>query len=124
MNKSQLFKNAHKIARETVELVGDYRIAFSLALKNLYNEKTTEQKLIEAGCSVWEKYGKKRIYINVEQMSAVFGLTVNFYNTGNISSAYLQGEKISNRQAYRLLENKMFFDCVTNKMVAPVEMII
>lgn len=36
MTKSDLFKAAHKIARETKEDAGSYRIAFSCALKRLY----------------------------------------------------------------------------------------
>lgn len=45
MNKSQIFKKAHKIARDTVEIVGDYIIAFCLALKEVYAElKKLEKK--------------------------------------------------------------------------------
>jgi hypothetical protein len=33
MNNSEVFKAAHKAASRTVRIVGDYRIAFSLALK-------------------------------------------------------------------------------------------
>lgn len=36
MTKSELFKAAHKIARETKEIAGSYKIAFSCALKDLY----------------------------------------------------------------------------------------
>lgn len=35
MNNSKLFKAAHKQARATVSQVGDYQIAFTLALKEL-----------------------------------------------------------------------------------------
>lgn len=36
MNKSELFKRAHKMARNTVAIVGNYSIAFKLALIHLY----------------------------------------------------------------------------------------
>lgn len=36
MTKSDLFKAAHKIARETKAIAGSYRIAFACALKDLY----------------------------------------------------------------------------------------
>ena len=38
MTKSELFKRAHKIARNTVAIVGNYSIAFKLALISLYKE--------------------------------------------------------------------------------------
>lgn len=50
MTKSELFKAAHKIARETKAIAGSYRIAFSCALRDLYagvasmNEKSSEEK--------------------------------------------------------------------------------
>ena len=43
MSKSELFKSAHKLARGVVAIVGDYMIAFSYALKEIYknmSEKT------------------------------------------------------------------------------------
>lgn len=36
MDLKNLFTCAHAMARENVKLVGDYKIAFSLALKSLY----------------------------------------------------------------------------------------
>ncbi|MCK5126803.1 MAG: hypothetical protein KAR42_11155 [candidate division Zixibacteria bacterium] len=33
MTNSEMFKRAHKVAARTARIVGDYRIAFSLALK-------------------------------------------------------------------------------------------
>ena len=35
MNKSEIFKTAHRMARGTVKAVGNYMIAFSLALKEV-----------------------------------------------------------------------------------------
>ncbi|HHZ7200348.1 TPA: hypothetical protein ACWLZG_001909 [Proteus mirabilis] len=118
MNKSALFTSAHKIAKETVSIVGDYRIAFMLALRGLYSTvESTESKLIKLGCAFWENYGKRRVYINNEQLESVFELRVNAYNTGNISNAFMNGEKISNSRAYKLLSVKPYFDCVTNSWV-------
>ncbi|QHZ59788.1 hypothetical protein HWD03_gp109 [Alteromonas phage vB_AmeM_PT11-V22] len=39
MSNSQLFKEAHRVARNTVEQVGDYQIAFTLALRELIAEQ-------------------------------------------------------------------------------------
>lgn len=50
MTKSELFKAAHKIARETKAIAGSYRIAFSCALRDLYagvasmNENPSKEK--------------------------------------------------------------------------------
>ena len=38
MTKSELFKRAHKMARNTVAIVGNYSIAFKLALIHIYKE--------------------------------------------------------------------------------------
>lgn len=84
--------------------------------------KNVEQKLIEIGCTVWEKYGRKRIYVNSdEEIEKVFGLSVDRYNSGRISSAHLNGEKISNSQAHRLLEFQPYFDCLAGKWVSNIE---
>lgn len=84
--------------------------------------KNVEQKLVEIGCAVWEKYGRKRIHINSdEEIEKVFGLSVGRYNSGWISSAFLKGEKISNSQARRLLTVKPYFDCLAGKWVSNIE---
>lgn len=36
MNKSEIFKTAHKAAKNTVKLIGSYIVAFSSALKEVY----------------------------------------------------------------------------------------
>ena len=36
--KAELFKKAHKLARRTCKLVGNYMLAFKLALKNLWRQ--------------------------------------------------------------------------------------
>lgn len=84
--------------------------------------KNIEKSLTEIGCTVWEKYCRKRIYVNSDdQIEKVFGLSVSRYNTGNICSAFLNGEKISNSQARRLLTVKPYFDCLSGKWVSNIE---
>ena len=119
MNKSQIFTKAHQVARQTVEIVGDYIIAFRLALKEVYASlQGMQQKLESLGMAVWgAEFGKARIYINLEDMASVFGLVINQYKTGSISSASLNGEKISNSRAYKLLENKIYFDIAKQEFV-------
>lgn len=38
MTKSEIFKAAHKLAKETKDFAGSYRVAFSQALKTLYKK--------------------------------------------------------------------------------------
>ncbi|WP_033576143.1 hypothetical protein [Dickeya chrysanthemi] len=47
--KVNTFKIAHRIAKETVSSVGDYRIAFSLALKNIWTAIKSPAKRFELG---------------------------------------------------------------------------
>lgn len=58
------------------------------------------------GFSRWQKAGMDRLYINATRL----GLELDFYKTGNISSALLNGERISNCQARRLRECKTYID--------------
>lgn len=52
MNNSKLFKQAHKIARQTVAEVGNYQIAFKLALVELRNKPTKTQKVKAVLCNL------------------------------------------------------------------------
>lgn len=120
-----MFTKAHEAAKETRKAFETYRAAFSSALKGLYAavkaaekqaEKTTEQKLEDLGIEAWERDDMKRYYINEAMFEAVFGLEIDRYNSGNICSAYLNGEKISNSRAGKLIGGKkIYFDAKTQK---------
>jgi len=60
----------------------------------------------------WTKNGNDRIYI--DPRNALNELETTRYNTGNISSATLNGERISNSEAKRLvgaaLSTKLWYD--------------
>lgn len=45
MNNSALFTQAHSIARDTVATVGNYQIAFTLALRSLYKQAKSHVSL-------------------------------------------------------------------------------
>jgi hypothetical protein len=78
-------------------------------------QRLTLQELLEAGISArfWEKHGKRRIYLN--DLPALYGLTCSYYGTGNVSSAKLDGEHISNSKARTLLADldsmTVWWDC-------------
>ena len=44
MTKSELFKSAHAMAKATVEAVGNYMVAFKLALKFIHSEAKTPKR--------------------------------------------------------------------------------
>ena len=77
-------------------------------------ESTIIQNLIEdESNNLWEKYNKRRLYLD---FAKIINLEVNRYNTGNISSAFLNAEKISNSKAYKYLQGKAFIDLNTNTL--------
>lgn len=121
MNKSQIFKAAHAKAKAIVSIVGDYMVAFSYSLKEVYSKMNNnmKQKLESLGMTVWgEEHGKARMYANDDsQFAAIFGLEIHRYGTGNISSASLRGEKISNGKAKKILSNRVYFDLQLNKFI-------
>lgn len=70
-------------------------------------------KLVELGGNHWEKYGKNRVYFNAGDLAKFMGYDWANYNTGNISSAKLNGENTSNRQMRRVLSDlncKLYYD--------------
>jgi hypothetical protein len=76
------------------------------------------EKLIKIGGSEWKKNGMHRIYFNIDMMVPLYGLELSFYGTGNVSSAKLNGEKISNSEATRLLrklDSKIHYDVIDKK---------
>lgn len=60
----------------------------------------------------WRAHGKHRIYFN--DLADYYGLELGYYNTGNISYAYLDGKQISNRLARDFLahisQTKLYYD--------------
>ncbi|MER7131320.1 hypothetical protein [Streptosporangium saharense] len=76
----------------------------------------TVETMTAIGGNRWTKSGHDRVYLN--DWADLAGLEINHYNTGNISSAFYQGERISNSQAYKLLGciDKVWFDAATGRL--------
>lgn len=77
MNKSELFKAAHKLAKSVIKSGDNYRVTFGAAIKAILGglvmtTKSIADQLIEAGAKVWEKGDIKRIYINDAVAEIVF----------------------------------------------------
>lgn len=66
---------------------------------------------------IWEKAGYKRLYMNKEKLQEAAGLKIDRYKSGNIASASLNGEKISNSRAGRILYSisNSYIDMKTGK---------
>ncbi len=118
MNKQSLFQQAHAEARKIAAAVGDYMVAFKLALKQAWAslQQPLEQRLAKIG-KLWERGEMKRLYFNgLEQF---IGLEFSTYKTGNIKSARLNGESISNTQARGIVSQlsygKVYFDLADKK---------
>ena len=75
------------------------------------NQETLIKNLLDGGAVRWTKYGKDRIYLR-NFLKENSGLEIERYNSGNISSAKLNGEKISNSMAGILLNciDKAYYD--------------
>ena len=66
---------------------------------------------------IWEKENRKRAYISDEGIKKALNLEVEHYKTGNISSAKMDGEKISNSEAFRILLrfSDTYYDMINDK---------
>ena len=75
------------------------------------------KKMIKAleskGFHRWTKGDYDRLYANAED----FGLYTESYNSGNIRYAELNGVKISNAAAGRILSAKIYIDVKTDKLI-------
>lgn len=106
-------KQAGRWIIETTSLA--YRISLSArrgARKVAYSVET----MTAIGGNRWQRGDKDRVYIN--DWARFIGLETDHYNTGSISYATLNGEKISNSEAYRLggAVYKVYFDNTDGKV--------
>jgi len=73
------------------------------------------------GGNLWEKYDMRRIYFDGDDVAARQGLAFSTYGTGNVRSATLDGERISNSECKRILRAfhgfcfKLWYDLVDGK---------
>lgn len=118
-DKKELMKNAWNIAREGQKNFGgkvsEYfaealRMAWAQA-KNGLDIEALEAK----GFNRWTKGNFDRLYFSIEKSGA---LDLDYYKSGNLRAADLEGKRISNAEACRLLSVKCFIDLKNgNKLV-------
>ena len=65
MNKSQIFKTAHTLAK-SVHVAGDcYRVTFGAALKIVIAESKTPKSIVKVSFNAWKKGSQHRLYAKV-----------------------------------------------------------
>ena len=82
--------------------------------------KQSREDIIEALTKKFGRWTKKgsngkvydRIYFNAKDL----GMEVSYYRSGNISSAAVDGESISNCEARRIMGSKAYFDLTDNTL--------
>lgn len=90
--------------------------------------KVTE-KMVEflkgIGANEWHKGSYNRLYLN-EAVDTLIGLETESYKSGNIKSAWLRGEPISNAEARRIIERtcKAYVDLDTMELVTINELLM
>lgn len=111
MTKKEIMSNAWKIAKEGQKAFGgkvsEYfaealKMAWAQAKKGLDIEA-----LEKKGFNRWTKGDMDRLYFSLEKSGA---LDLDYYKNGNLRAADLEGERISNAEACRLLAVKCFID--------------
>lgn len=93
-----------------------HRIAIGALKRPARKVEFTTDTMTAIGGNRWQKNGKDRVYIN--NWAEFAGIETTRYNTGNIASAYYQGERISNSQAGKLLSSidKVWYDAADGKL--------
>lgn len=87
---------------------GTHREKLSAALKAAWaevkadDEKSGIDKLMDMGANRWTKGGHDRLYLS-KIGAEIMGLDCDYYKTGRVNGATLNGEKISNADACRVM---------------------
>lgn len=120
-NLSAIMKQAHANARHIQVRTGiAYRAALSQGAKQAWEVARAERaatpvagsiesRLVAIGGKVWIAGDKNRIYFN--NLAELLGLECEFYKTGNVSFASLNGKVISNSKG-----SNIFWQCRQGKV--------
>jgi hypothetical protein len=73
----------------------------------------TAEQIEAIGGNRWTKAGKDRVYLNDNVWAPIIGLDIQRYKSGNIQYAELNGTKLSNARAARLLACKVYWEAGT-----------
>lgn len=122
--KKEIFKKAHNLTKGLIRKGDSYKATFKLALSFVYSQikkeaqtLTIEDKLVNAGLKVWEKYGHKRIYTTITELAEKVGYDLlnpvgfrknKIYfdcNTGDFSCDCSNGRKTTVRELVNFIKN-------------------
>jgi hypothetical protein len=70
----------------------------------------TAEQIEAIGGKRWTKGDITRVYISDDTLADLVGLDVTRYRTGNIQSATLRGERVSNTEAKRILGSTVYWE--------------
>ena len=87
-----------------------------LSIENSIIENSIVKTAIELGAKLWVKNTHIRLYINEKKVMEFIGADCTYYGTGNLSSAYFNGEKISNAKV-RKMKKPAYIDLVKGVLV-------
>lgn len=120
MNTRNIMTRAWEIARSAfIKFGGRVREYISIALRMAWAEAKAEAAKTEYDVAAIMAAGKEwksddgrhhRVYFDAEARMNAIGAVVSFYKTGNISSASLNGKKISNTKARKMEDGSLFYD--------------
>ena len=121
INRSNLFRRAHALAHQIVSSCSSYHAALGLALARVWKAMKEEMKKalaealqdLKAYGKVWVGGKHKRLYLGAKAL----GLELDYYHTGNISRAWVNGEDISNCEARRILGAGAYIDLVSGEFI-------
>ena len=84
MNKSELFKAAHKLAKSVIKAGDNYRVTFGACIKTVREGLISiADQILEVGGKVWENHGFKRIYMTCAQFNQVTGREYSLNDNNN-----------------------------------------
>lgn len=88
MNKSELFKSAHKLVKQVIKAGDNYHVTFGAAIKAILDGFvkpviSIADLALAAGGKVWEKHGFKRIYMTCAQFNQVTGNSWTMNDSNN-----------------------------------------
>lgn len=84
----------------------------------------TAEQIIAIGGQRWTRGNVDRVYINESVWMRLIGLEISRYGSGNISSAALSGEEISNSHAKGLISavGKVYWDSASGRVYVQTEL--
>ena len=135
INRSNLFRRAHILAKQIVSSCSSYHAALGMALARVWKAMKEEMKKaladalevlpgtkvkdaealqdLKAYGKVWVGGKHKRLYLNAKAL----GLKCDYYHSGNISRAWVNGDDISNCEARRILGAGAYIDLVSGEVI-------